>query len=257
MKHLATEELAIYVEALLKGTTKKLPLSITEHISSCDECAAEAIEVYEINKTKTVAKSKNIKTKLLYYTIPAVAASFLVFLAINFNLFNTYKNGTGEGEKISGMNTIDNIFIKTDSSEKDKNTLDSDTQNQKKDNSAVKKVIHKKHKEVLLASAFRPDEQMEKLVDRYKGTLRGEKIKIITPNHFETKSAEELVLKWKDSKQEELTIEIFNNESQKIEEATISANQYKINKDLQKGLYYWKLFNQDFDLLFCGKILFK
>ncbi|MGE0079578.1 MAG: hypothetical protein AB7S48_17085 [Bacteroidales bacterium] len=46
---------------------------------------------------------------------------------------------------------------------------------------------------------------------------------------------------------------ILNNNGENIQSIETQGNGIKI-PELKQGLYYWKLINEDFDLLYCGKI---
>ncbi len=54
--HLTEEELAQYVEAFVNDKLMEIPLRLREHISICDACAAEALNMIEIIRKDYIDK---------------------------------------------------------------------------------------------------------------------------------------------------------------------------------------------------------
>ena len=103
--------------------------------------------------------------------------------------------------------------------------------------------------------AFAPHPDMEKLVSRSaNGTLRGDDLQIITAIEWKTISGQ-LKLEWKNEESALLYIEIFDNQGQTIFKTETNGNFISLNTITRPGRYYWKLLNEDFDLLFCGVII--
>lgn len=248
MKHLTTEELAIYVEYLKGGPIKKLPQEIIDHIETCDECASEAIEIYEIEKEELIVPSTRSKIIPLYYATAAIAASLLVFLVFQFNLLNTKSTDP----QISGNKYFkDTMSIIIDTATEKNNGDDMPEKN----NNIIKEINPKK--EELLAKAYQPNSDLENLVDRYRGTLRGDDVEVITPIELRLKKGSPVTFKWNSEGENSLTVEVFNNKGEKIEESSTMDTKYKSLAVKSPGIYYWKLFNEDFDLIFCGKVIIK
>lgn len=93
--------------------------------------------------------------------------------------------------------------------------------------------------------------QLEKLAQNYRGSYRGEEVKVITKGLILFNKTDSMA--WQNPNLEPLTIEIYNNKGAQSYSVTTNGNSVKI-PNLQNGLYYWKLINQDYDLLFVGKI---
>ena len=105
--------------------------------------------------------------------------------------------------------------------------------------------------------AYAVNEELEKLVERYTETsLRGD-FSVNIKSIIEIKSNEDLVFEWNNTNKENLTLEFFNNSGDKLFEEKTSENRFTTTGLSNSGLYYWKLINEDFDLLFCGKIIVK
>jgi len=254
MKHLSAEELAIYVEALLNDSIDKVPQEIINHIAECDECASDAIGLYEIEKDGVQVAAKKPKIRFMYMASAAVAASLLVFLLINFDVFKSSEKGN---PIISGndfpKDTAEEIIDTVKEDIEDTLNKPEKPSEEQKPTEIIKRDL-KPEKEILLAANFQPNSNLEGLVDRYRGTLRGEEIEVITPIELRIKENKPIVLKWNTEEDIELSIEVFDNQEVKIDDTTTTEENYKA-KISTKGLYYWKLFNEDFDLIFCGKIV--
>jgi hypothetical protein len=99
--------------------------------------------------------------------------------------------------------------------------------------------------------AYTPNPQLEKLVENFRGTYRGGDITVtsLELTIFPTTDS----LKWKNPSSTTLIVEILDVMGEKVFEADTKHSGIKI-PSLKKGLFYWKLMNQDFDLHYVGKI---
>lgn len=103
---------------------------------------------------------------------------------------------------------------------------------------------------------YKPNEKLEKLTKRFKGNLRStDGIEVISPLTLSC-SKSSITIKWNNPQQKRLIIEVFNNNGERILETETIKEQYTL-QNLENGLYYWKLISEDFELLFCGKIVIK
>ncbi|PWD97647.1 hypothetical protein [Marinilabilia rubra] len=122
--------------------------------------------------------------------------------------------------------------------------------------SGVPPHLQEKADTIRFLAHFEPDEDLEKLVDRYKGNLRNSgEVKVVSPLTV-TNSNNSITIKWENPGKKRLIIEVFNNEGSRIIETETTKNEYTL-KNLDEGLYYWKLISENFELLFCGKIVIK
>ena len=258
MKHLTAEQLAIYAEALAKNDLQDVSHEIIEHIEECDTCASEAIDFsftltdtdYSQNKTKTIAPRKSIN-KYRYF---AYAASIVVPLALWLG-FYYFKNDNNqqfaeqkENEQI--IDSTDNNVI-VPAAQNDSTNEKNGTESPEKDIIIIKPEPNNDN----LLAMYEPHPETEKLTNNFKGSLRGDNIDIISKNKIVADKNKAITLEWKNTEQTELTIEIFDNKAVNIESSETTENSYTVKQKLSPGLYYWKLYNEEFDLLFCGKIV--
>jgi len=250
-KHLSTEELAYYSEMLAKNKLSNVPSNIIEHIENCDSCAIQAIDLSliientEITTTPIIDK-RNILTRYKYI---AIAASILlpILTWVTFNQLTKDKTKTD--------NITDNTAIVIDSIQNKNNTIAQ--QNNKDSLNIIKQNSTQEPKQQALLAYNEPNKELEKLTNYFVENLRGENITIITKSKLIITESNDIILKWKNIEEENLSVEIYDNKYLLIESDELSGNSYKVKSNLKKGLYYWKLINEDYDLLFCGKILVK
>jgi hypothetical protein len=244
--HLSEEEIALAAEATSANTFDKLPLAIKSHIIECDKCATEVAIVSEIIDNEDIATDKvsnknNIK-KLL--TIGISIAAILILMLGLFYIFNS-KN-----------DVVSEIVKSTDSTKVQQEQIIEKKQiaQEKEEVKSEPQIIDNKE-EILLSYNENPN--LESLYQRYNdGAMRGDEIKIISPSLLEISNIQKTFLEWENPYNEDLTIEIYNNKGEKIMETSTNKDKIQLSKINEKGLYYWKLFNSDFDLIFCGKIVF-
>ena len=246
-KHLTEEQIAFCAEAVNSGKYYFVAKNIQDHLMQCNECASEVVMVAEISGEVNFEKIK--KTKLQKNFKPffySIAATFLLFGTIyivhkftgSLNNVNAISENKSAEESI---HAVDTILLK----------------NQIEKHNLPEKTTEKKNPTSNRAStstdqqAYTTHPQLEKLARNYGGSYRGEEVKVITEGIISTNKTDSLA--WQNSNLELLTIEIYNNKGVLSFSITTTDNSLKI-PDLQNGLYYWKLINQDYDLLFVGKI---
>lgn len=249
--HLNEAEIAIIADALNCGNTNAIPKSLMDHLAECDQCAHEVALVAQLsNSTVNISQSVHkSKAKMLILT-GSVAASLLLFLTFKF-IIPHYQTTRFTQSRNNIKQVVDTIPVPLECND----PLRSPQQKiaQYKQNYPDKAAATNKKTTVLIAYNESPD--LEKLVNRFKGsTLRGDNIKIISPNIIET-SGSQIKLEWVNNDNQDLMVEFYNNLGEKIEEQQTSADFLILPKFKAPGLYYWKLLNDDFDLLFCGKII--
>ncbi len=261
MNHLTEEQIALAADLQLNGKYNKLPDKIRDHLSSCDQCAHEVIMVNEVLKDSSKKKVAFRRYRTLTYSLAAAALLILITFSFLFRNMKPGKDISNQNEQIA-QTTSDSVTnrkknktevpVKTDHTE--------NKQLKKQDQLAKKKVVKKKptkpqkKENVQIAQAeYKTHPQLEQLVSRYRqGNLRAAEIlnfdkdikypnrkKIILPNDKRT-----------------YIMEIYNNKGIMISEISTEDTQDTIINipELKQGLYYWKLINQDFDLLYVGRI---
>lgn len=244
MQHLSEEEIALYAEALSNGNYTELPGHIKKHIAECDQCAAEAVDLYDIIKS---AESFSLKAKKLSKMLYAMGIAATALILITLTLIFTHSQDFDSSsvkyaqKKIELKKHLPSKKILVDT------FLD-----------PTPKQFHQKSpKQNLLAQAYKPNANLENLAERFKGSLRSQDTNIKTPHTLVVTKSKQIVLEWEIYPKTTLYIELYNNIGEKILEKQTSENKSNIEEKLSLGLYYWKLFTEDFDLLFCGRILVK
>lgn len=253
--HLSDEEIALYAEAVIAKKVDEMDESIRTHILECNECADKVLAVTEIHEdfldSENNTPVKTIALRKSYWL--QIAASIILIFGAGLIVFQIKKVNKNTIQQFADI--VDSTTVSVDSTNliqnKDKHIA------QKKQDAVPKvnqpeKTPQTVHKNLL---AYAEDANMEKLVDRFKnGALRGS-FSIDSQSTIEIKQNQELVLEWNNKNKELLIIEFFNNSGEKLFEEETSDHNFKTKKLSTPGLYYWKLLNEDFDLLFCGKII--
>jgi len=259
VQHLTEEQIAVYAEALATDNSANLPDDVKRHVKECLECSNEIQSVSEILREKyknSIAEglnSINKRNKINLTLWLGVAASIAFIAALGY--FFTKSNGVPENNLMAVDSTIFNS--KTIVSNK---IINQDTiNNEIIIDSEIKKesiVNSTKKNEILIA--FVPNKELEKLSERYKdNAMRGEE-KIITTSEVKSyNTSDSINISLNKSDNQYLTVEVFDNKGTKITQLTTKENSVELNDINEEGLYYWKLINEDYDLLYCGKIIIK
>ncbi len=234
------EELAYIAESIQKGYKSSLPPDISNHLSSCNNCAGELLMILESIESRKKNKRLNINKKSLYLTITfsSVAALFgaglfIFHLAVNENTSTGAKPRSDLDENI----TITENTKNHSSTSNVANTASTNNSDQKTTSFSDIK--------------FEPCPDLEKLILRNSIALRGSN-KLFTVsenNHFTPPVKIEIP----NQSTQEFQILILNNKNQLIFETTFCCREFII-PELEKGLFYYKILNNEDDLLYVGKI---
>lgn len=247
--HLTEQQIAQCAEALKENQYTLLPATLRTHLSECNDCATEVIMIAElleeVETSELKKKSDRNKLKIPFYI--SVAASILLFGAIY--TYVDFKNST-ESKPIVANNTINIINKNEDTTSIQKQILAQKTETPQKQKKKDLKLTTKTKNQL----AYTPNTQLEKLSQNFRGTYRGNEVKIISPSLIE--SSGETSLNWEKSDEQTLTIEIFNNTGELTYSLKTKTNAINL-PPLPKGLHYWKMINEEYDLLFVGKIIIK
>ncbi len=246
-KHLSEEELAIYAHLLKEKKVEQAKPETKEHIANCNQCATEAIELSFVLdqvmiNTEQSKKAKKLQINFLYW---AVAASILLGLFVWFSP-SIWQDKVIE-QSAQEMKKKKNDTVQT----KKEAVKFENTQIIPKEKDFS---FQKNSKELL---AYQTNKDLELLYEDFKGNMRGEEIKINTKNEITVASGKAILLQWQNTESVPLTIELFDHKGSNILSEETTKNSYKIEKNIKPALYYWKLYNEEFDLLFCGKIIVK
>lgn len=250
-KHLSSEEIAFYAEYLSDPTKKTVPENIRAHIQKCNKCASEAAELSIIIENTSLPEmpvyDSRIKKKR-HIRMMYAAASILLIIGIWFGLSELNQ---GKNYRISvASRTISKDTLHIKKPNKPKPQPDDRVKNE------TLSPVDNPDEANLLRQNFKPHPVTEKLAERYrKGSLRGDDFKMISKPSIEIKTDGNFSLKWENPEEAELTAELFDNKAESVSSCTSSGNSCNFNIQLKAGLYYYKIYNSDFDLLFCGKII--
>lgn len=242
-QHLKAEELAVCVEAINQGKFDSLPDSWRRHLETCDECAGEVLMVSEIEKElqqihespfdAPVKKAKVVKLKDWQKILITVSAAASLVYALVSLLNTDSQSEPTVAEQVDSIKQHSEIQVTTPIA------------------TSPKQNGHKETKHVLLAE-FRPNEHLEKLFIANREAHRSSHSEILLPDtvYFSDQGSLKLNLSGRPS----LNIEFFNNRDEIVQAIQVQSSSLPI-PELSKGLYYYKIFNDDYDLLFIGKLI--
>lgn len=240
MEHLTEQEIAQCADAIREKNYMALPVAVREHLANCDECANEVAMVTSLASEIDTDQKKNIKPVRLWLTISgAVAASFALIIIGNYFLNDSKNDLSNQNSQLA---KVDSTLQKRDTSYA---SIAPKTQNQ---NTAAQNVTPVR-KEIL--AAYTQNKDLEQLAENFKQAYRGDDISVESAAEISIPGVDSL--KWINKDAIKLTVILLNNKGEAVNSIVTQGNGIKI-PTLNPGLYYWKLINEDSDLLFCGKI---
>jgi hypothetical protein len=250
-KHLSEEEIAIYADALNDGSVDSVSAEIQIHIGECNECAEEAALVAGYSKEYDAKFKKGKHIQFKSWLLPAAAAAGIAVFVIlklipDLQVIPSQRESLTQVEVVNVDKLSEGRFSK-ETSDNEKAVL---SRANKTENSNKIQPAGLPPKEALLA-LYTIDERLEKLFISSQNEHRGESVLVNSEVIVEIPGTDSL--KWHNPRKEALLVEIFNNHGKRITSISSRKNSIQIPA-LNQGLYYWKLINQDFDLLFVGKI---
>ena len=231
-QHLTEEQIALCAEHQMNDTYDDLSIEIRNHLQDCKECQLEVLDIIELSEQIGNPQKKN-KFLTLSISISSVAA--IVAIVIILILPRQINNS---------KHIAENIFIDT--------TLNKQTIKTKKDSATKIKVktISNVHPTEHLAY-YKPNKQLEALIKRTSeaGFRDGNNYKIPTTLTFKNHKT----IHWPNKDNESITFEIFSNTNKLVDSEMITSSRFNLPK-LKKGLYYIKIINSDFDLLYVVRV---
>ncbi|MGM0496993.1 MAG: hypothetical protein ACQESJ_03690 [Bacteroidota bacterium] len=268
-KHLTYEEIAQCADAINEGNYDNLPSSLREHLSNCEYCVSEVMMVSDVSQdiehelAQDKKKDKRFRIKHWYIGAISVAAAavILFFIVPSIDTGQNNMNEPGLAQEFKSIPVIiiddeeDTAYFKEDYKPQIASMPEEETPEEKKSVEAEQDVSEKSLQEVNkkeMLAEYKPDDSLEQLYENMKGAYRSRDITVNTSHTitYENKDS----LRWENPKKKKLYVEFFNNEGEEIKTLVVDDNQVPI-PEFSDGLYYWKLVNEDFDLLFVGKIL--
>lgn len=254
--HLTEEQVAQCADDIVDGRYEALNSELRQHLAICDECAAEVLSVSDIvvDSKRLLNTSRKLTFRPWIIAITSAAAVGLLFFIIGSTL---YKKQNSLTDIIASTNTLDTARMESQTSLREDQSMDKETvRTTDKRVSANAMLSEQKPTKVvqkdILADAYIPNKTLETLSENFTQAYRSEDIVVNSTGI--TSNLESDSLKWNNPLGAKLFVEFFNNKDERILTLTDTSSGIPI-PELEKGLFYWKLINQDFDLLFVGKIL--
>lgn len=252
--HLSAEQIAQAVDALKSGEYNRLAQELRNHLKECDACACEVSSTQDImnNRKAYVLKSSSntLKPSVPFWK---VAASILFIIGAGYTLF--YVSSEQKSELVDQTNK--QILIPQ---HKDSIINDDSSSYSLPDASAEQDLnVEKETANTSDLLAFVEDEELEALVASFaNGNLRGADIEVSSTSVMELNFGEFPKLEYSNPEMEQLFIEVYDNQGNEILGVALDDRLiYEIKTIETPGLYYWKFMNEDYDLLFCGKIILR
>ena len=213
--HVSDEATALYVDALKLGDQSKLPDEILNHVQECDQCKNKILEIYSFLETKKY----DIDNQVLFTKSKSAEKR------ISQRSWQTYFIRVAAVFLI----IIASIVYFYKKADLDKMHVD-DTQLE------------------LLMENFKSNETFDYLID---SEYRSASFKIITPKN-DANFSKEILFQWEEIESKPLYIKIINNKGQQLFTYIVEGNQYLFKENIDPGLYYWKLENDE-DVLHIGR----
>ncbi|MDP2721806.1 MAG: hypothetical protein Q8O72_03515 [Bacteroidales bacterium] len=251
--HLSEEEIAQCAEAMAGGTLSQLDDRLRKHLDFCPQCAGEVMMVAELTKeTGEIAFPMHKSIKPWHYVALLAAASAIILLVINIpGIFNN----ENPSENKLALSSTDSISVENGGKsvlpEKTDMAIPLLSYNSHSQEINQKNEVDLEISDEILAT-YAPNETLEKLVENTRVSSRGDDIDVITESGIRFPEADSI--EWKNPDSIMLTIEWYNNLGELIKTNQSTGNSIPV-PNLENGLYYWKLMNNDFDLLGAGKVV--
>ncbi|ALO14653.1 hypothetical protein L21SP5_00986 [Salinivirga cyanobacteriivorans] len=268
IQHLNPEQIASIADAINNNTYEQLPKGWRMHLTECDQCAEEVINVAELssdtgvieipfknNDTPQVPRTlRGNNTKVLF---GVAAAAAIIAFALILNIPWNNETDLHDIQQNQELAKSDKNEIKHTASD----STDSKTKTQNEEPTLAKVEVKErkdktdtKAKNNKLLAYYEPNPKLERMYKNMQGGYRGESIEVITNAEMQYKKG--AVLEWENPDRNTLYVEIFNNNGEEVRRKITTENKYEL-PELNPGLYYWKLIGENFDLLFIGKIIVK
>jgi len=239
--HVSEETLALYVDALSLNKIYLLPAAVLEHVSDCEECKLEIVEVLSLVEDRAchaidphpyLGKKAKL-TASRFSVMYRIAAVILVGIGLSvfFYLFRSMRDDR-------------NVFI---SSSKVTEAVHPETEKGR----AAKKEVEESRQRVF-ADNFSESPNLENLVSsasRSVSTFRA------SPKNGAIVN-QQILFEWKTPEVESVTVNILSNKEKLLKSIRLKKSQFLFTGTLDPGLYYWKVENKD-ELLYVGKFLVK
>jgi hypothetical protein len=246
--HLNNEELAMCADFIMEDRFEELPEKYKTHLKECDACSREVNMICSISSDTIDQISIKETHRFNIRKVVRVAASIAVITVVGSSVFHIISD---RQTIVNETEAFSEELYATNDSLPFVNSFFEDTIIEEEKNSVEKEI----EAEIELNNSFIPNSEMERLVERYSknNVYRSDSsvndLFIILKGH----NGELLIEVITD---EVLFIEIIDNEENIIREIDLKKGGNNFDMKVP-GLYYIKVMNEDFDLLFCDKITIK
>ncbi|MFC1733076.1 hypothetical protein ACFL6I_22485 [candidate division KSB1 bacterium] len=246
--HINEEALSLYVDALMLDNIEIIPEQVIAHVENCTRCKKEIIEVIDMMKeAKTHTEHIQIPdTKFKHKNKTGRSlATILLLLGLGYIFMNLITINSNE----SNLRQDDNLIIGIPNPIVEMDyTADLEAIVQPEEQ-PVKKAKSRKAKKTR-TNHYHESYNLESLVET---NFRSNSIKVIAPKitqHYQSK--QRVTFNFVNTLDQTLFIKILNNKEENVFTTDFTGNSYQMNRNLEAGLYYWKLETED-DLLYVGK----
>ncbi len=251
--HITPEEVARCAQAIEEKKYDQLPLQLREHLSHCDQCAAEVLMVSELSSDiHPFGKEKSKRFPSARTWIPILVAA--VVIAFIFLLIPERNPDIQNDTLVQSDVSNSNQTIPPSPVIEDKVVPEIILQEQAGiSNSDTAQMIDQEEVAQPLLASFTPDQELEKLFENFQGAYRTQQITIKSTGIILYAEQDSLI--WENEAAKNVGIEIFNNTGELVYSQNTNSWALPL-PELSPGLHYWKLIEQeDFDLLYVGKII--
>lgn len=273
-EHLTEEQIALFAEAINSGTAYTLPTPWRAHVDSCAQCAFEVTAVSELVDAEQDTAQSPVKTSSSNWFLShkrlawfGIAASIMLIAVLGYFFMQERVNKQGGILADSKEQPTTDSRPNPDSNNKDKASLVNvaDTSKTGENTQIVVGVeesdLTRNESEPTQSAgqnqlAYLPQKHLEALTQRFtNGNMRSEQGAFSYPAIIRADSGESISIQLDSAQNEAVILEFLDNTGQKLFEVNTSEHRYQVQKLQSPGLYYYKVISQEFDLLFCGKII--
>ena len=278
--HLSEIGMSLYVSALIGSDVENLNSELLIHVESCKVCKSHILESYRIymftnaelndkSKKLTFDEGKSSTKKLLFINVFKIAASLFVVVGLGYLLFAIIDFNTGNNKIAENQNDIDSINNDNEISipkivsdpepeESFENSLKTNVTDTTINIKLPVKIVTSSHfkKSEMLAVNFEESPNLENFINV---RLRNPNVlSVISPLISDTLLQQgKIIFKWRTSIDQDLVLKLFSNKEELLITVDVGKKkEFILNKELQAGLFYWKLETED-DLYFTGKFFIK
>lgn len=253
--HLSEEQISVCAEAMADGLYSGLDESVKEHLAECMQCGNEVLmvsEIYRQGEQNIIPENiPFLSRRRLFFLISSAAALLLIALLIYFPL---QKTGLNNELTISSADSVKDRFDQetTDTFIKLTEYQTMDAENKPVDSKLSDKSLQVNENKNNQLALYETHAVLENLFNNFENSYRSVSFKYVGERTLEVPPAIKII--WQNPGNEILTVDIFNNRNDKLFSLN-SAGNHVVIPDLAPGLYYFKIINEEFDLLSVGKIL--